>query len=701
MSADSNGKTGQVQLKLSRVQFSVLSLVLISVMVCIAYGGSFSVPFHFDDDIHITENRYIRMEELSLGKIKESMIQDGKHNRPFSNLSFAINYYLFAEEAWSYHIINLLFHLLSTAGVFFLVERTLRLGGYPEGLTQMATTLSTAVWAVHPVHTQAVTYIVQRQTLMASAFMLGCLLAYVEGRITEDRRRKYTAYGLSALSFVIAAGSKEIALVTPVLMFLYELFFFQKFSLDFMRRRWLAAVIIIIPTAVIGSYMLRPEMLEKITGGYESYTFTMGDRLLTEPRVIVYYLGIILLPLPSRLSLEHDFTVSTSIVHPWTTLPAFLLILSVLVWSLWRGRSRPMFGFAVLWYLANLAMESSFIPLDLMVEHRLYLASLALIVPLIAGLLLPSRFLGKPLGAQARLAVPALIIILLLISTMARNRVWQDPLSLWQDCVKKAPLNARPWNNLCAVQVLKGHYQEAVKSCEKALSLNDRIPDAYNNLGIASHNLGRLQEARDAFEKAVEMDPDYAIAHFNLAECHRLEGNLPEAVRKYHETLKADPYYIPAHFNLANIYYTQGELDKAIEQYRMIIKYNPRVASSYVFLARALYQKKEFAACVEVAEKALKLDPAMIELWLLKGSSLMHAGKLYEAYEAYDKVLMLQRDNPDALVDIGQIYLKQGMMDKAEDALYHVKFFHPDNPRVKELERAIEEYKKLQQQQPE
>jgi tetratricopeptide (TPR) repeat protein len=678
-------------LKLSRNKFSALSLAIIAILICLSYANSFSVPFHFDDDVHIRNNHYIRITDLSWPQIKYAAVQDSKQNRPLSNLSFALNYYFFGENPRTYHLFNLLFHVLAAVGLFFLLERTLCLGGYPEGLSRIASGLATAVWAVHPIHTQAVTYIVQRQTVMASAFILACLIGYVEARLSTRKSRKYIAYSLSAMSFILAAGCKEIFLVTPFLILLYEIFFFQKFSFAFIRRRSIPLIFSLILLAGLLALMLRPEMFEKISTGYETFPFTMKERLLTEARVVIYYLGLILVPLPSHLSLEHEFSVSSALLHPWTTILAIILILCALGWAILSARARPLISFAVLWYLLNLSLESSFLPLDLVNEHRLYLASLALIAPLSAGLL------RLKLHTLTRILVPALVIALLCAFTVMRNRVWNDPLALWLDCVKKAPMQARPWNNLCAVEVQEKNYSPAILHCQKALILNPRLPDAYNNLGIAHYSLGHLPEARKAFEKALSLNPSYVIAHFNLAEIHRLKGNIPPAIAEYQETLKLNPYYIPALLNLAHLYYNQGELDQAIAQYRMVVKYSPKFAPGYLFLAKALYLKEQYPACVEVADKGLNLDASLLELWLIKASSLLKLGRILDAVDAYFEILDREPNHPDALLDLAQIDLIQGRPKDAEDKLYHVKFFYPDHPRISELEKLLESTRPLGQ----
>lgn len=145
------------------------ALLVLAVLVVLAYANSFHAAWHFDDTTNITENPYIQITSLSLPSLLKAMVQDRRQNRPFSNLTFALNYYFNDERVWGYHLFNVALHLLSTWAVFGLLRLTFRRTSLPEDRRDLAAFFAAAVWAVHPIHTQAVTYIVQRQTVMASA----------------------------------------------------------------------------------------------------------------------------------------------------------------------------------------------------------------------------------------------------------------------------------------------------------------------------------------------------------------------------------------------------------------------------------------------------------------------------------------------------------------------------------------------------
>jgi len=590
-----------------------LQLLLAGTLLCalgiIAYANSFSVPFHFDDETHITENPYLhQMSTLRPAALLRAMVQDGRQNRPFSNLTFGLDYYFHGEKVWGYHLVNLGLHLFAALMAFLALRLTFRRAGLPENRRDLAALASIAVWTVHPLQTQAVTYIVQRQTVMASAFLLATLAAYVAGREAGSRARKYALYTAALVAMILAAGSKETALVTPALLLLYELYFFQNFSFGFLRRHPLKAVVAVIILSSLFILYLRPEMWAKIALGYQNYSFTLPERLLTEPRVLFDYIGLILLPLPSRLSLEHAPVLSSSLVHPWTTLPAILAWIGLIAAAFRFARQQPLLSFALLWFLGNLFLESSFLPLDLMNEHRLYLPSLAVIVPLAAAPILYTRRLRWPLAALG------LIVIFLVLATITRNRVWQSPRRLWTDAIEKAPGVARAWTNLCAVQVAEADYQAALAGCRRAIAIDPRIAEPHNYLGIAYYQLRDPERGEEEFQKAIALNPEFDLALFNLAELYRKQAEPEQAIAAFQRTLAVNPDNDRAHLHLGHLYLLQHQPRLAIPHYQEVVKLRPRWPRAYSYLAQAYLDAGDCAAARRAAERGLLLDPAQPDL---------------------------------------------------------------------------------------
>ena len=546
--------------------------MVLASLVGLAYANSFHAQWHFDDELNIVQNRYIHILSLNPASLWRAMIQDGRQNRPFSNLSFALNYYFNGENVRGYHFVNAAFHWLASLAVFALLRLTFRRAGLPADRRDWAALAASAAWAVHPIQTQAVTYIVQRQTVMASAFMLCTLVAYVLGRQEPGRRRRLGLYVLAGISMILAVGSKEIAVITPALIFIYELYFFQDLSPAFLRRHQRALLPAVLVLLVLGWVYLRPQMQEQIALGFQRYHFTMSERLLSEPRVLFEYVGLILLPLRSRLTLEHYPALSASIVSPWSNLPAVLGWIALLFLAVRFAPRHRLLSFACWWYLLNLALESSFFPLDLMAEHRLYLPSLAVLAPLLAGPLLLAPRLGRGL-------IWALLLALLLLAgTVARNSVWQTELKLWRDCVRKEPLKPRAHYGLAKAFLEAGQYESARREYERTLAFNPEEPACYFSLGVVAEREGRPDLAVPYYQTALGFQPDYAAAMMNLGILYSQARRYDEAEKLLRRSAALEPLNPKAHANLGNLLFIRGRAAEALAESDRALFLDPNLA---------------------------------------------------------------------------------------------------------------------------
>ena len=675
--------------------------VFLAVLAGLAYANSFQAEWHLDDTTNITQNYFIRINSLTPSTLLQAMVQDRKQNRPFSNLSFALNYYFSGEQVWGYHLVNWAFHLLASLAAFSWIRRTLRLAGLAEPSRDLAALAAAALWAVHPIHTQAVTYIVQRQTVMASSLILVTLAAYAAAREAVSSRRKRILYAATVLAWVLALGSKEIAVVTPGFLILYEFCFFQKGSFAFLRRRARALAAVLGIFGVLGLIYLRPEIWSLLARSYQHYSFTPAERLMTEARVLVYYVVLILWPLPAWLSLEHDPAISTSLFHPWTTLPAVLLWTALLGVSLRFARSRPFFSFAVLWYLGNLFLESSFLPLDLFFEHRLYLPSLAVVTPLAVALVFGLRRFSR-----LRSLLLASILCFLLISTLVRNQVWQTDLGLYRDCVRKSPFQVRSRVNLAKAYLDAGQYQRSQIEYEKSISLGSKSAEAHNGLGEIALREGQTDRAWQLFQaslqirpnadafiglgnvhyyreqydqaipffsKALELDPYYPEAYNDRGNCYRRLNHYEEAVRDYTRAVELNPNYAEAYNNRGNAQADQGRLEPAAADYSQALALRPQYAEAFYNRGNAYAQQGEYDRALEDYRRALTANPDFAEAYIGEGLAWRMKGRADLALKDFNRALELNPDQIQALKNRALLYRELGQEDRAEDDLQRLR----------------------------
>lgn len=516
----------------SREFVSVLLLVLIS---CCAYLNSLDGTFVFDDS-RIFDNPALRLESFTLGGLVRAVRGMEPASRPVANLTFILNSLAHGLEVRGYHLVNLTIHILNGLVLYLLLKtifaQAVLAGSRPaEGVTLA----STLLWLVHPLNTQAVSYIVQRMTSLASLLVVLSLLLYARGRNRIDPYRRVLLLAGSVLSWLLALGSKEIAVTLPLFILLYEWYFVRD-----LRRDWLASnktylVVVGIVLSAAPFFFMGAAPWSVIAEGYAGRDFSLGQRVLTESRVLLFYLSLFILPLPGRLSVEHDFSPSLSLLTPPTTLLAAAAILALLAMALGMAKKYRFESFCILWFFGNHLLEGTVLPLELVFEHRNYLPTM-LLAPL--AIVCLGRWLTNRVAATAILGA---VLALFTFWTHQRNVVWQSELSLWQDSVEKAPHSAR----------------------------------AHNNLATALLGNGNLAEAMAQYQESIRLDPGYAAAHYNLGSTLMLSGNGGQAIISYRQAVLLRPGDAEMRMGLADALLQRGRYAEARSEYQQVVRLDP------------------------------------------------------------------------------------------------------------------------------
>ncbi len=545
------------------------ALLLFVLLGALLYANTLQVPFVFDDEASIRDNPNIRWTSLSLANLKTASRESPAPHRPLAYASFALNYMIHGYRLPGYHLVNTVIHILAGFFLFLLIRGTLALPlfhgrfRHPDLLALFAALL----WFANPLQTQSVTYTVQRMNSMAAMFYLLAMLLYLHGRLrTEEGVSGWPCFAGCAAAGLLACGTKEIAATLPLMILLYEYFFLQDLDRNWLKRAlpWIAGLLA--ASLLLGFIYLGTSPLQRVLDSYEFRDYTMTQRLLTQPRVVLDYLGLFALPLPGRLNLDHDVQVSRSLIDPASTLPALLALAGLLAAGLFFVRRRRLLAFAILWFLGTLAIESSVIALELMFEHRAYLPTMFIPLALLA--------LAWPLIKQPKIAVIVLSVAVLLLSawTVQRNAVWADPVTLWTDVVKKSPQKVRPHNNLSSLYIDGNQVPLALRHAGEAVRLDPENADARFNMGSALLRGGRMDEAEASFEEALRIDPEYAKAHTNLGGIRFHQGDVDRALDHWQEALRIDPDDPLANHNCAVQYEKRGQYDRAIIHFRRYLK---------------------------------------------------------------------------------------------------------------------------------
>lgn len=617
----------------------VVGAALFLAIAVMVYWPSMRGPFLFDDTPNIVENPYLRLENISFKGIYDASFKGPSSTRPVSKISFALNYWLHGLNPTGYRWTNVVIHAVNALLVALFFKQTfglIRKNQISIGILYIAEQsepildrslpwLIAGLWLINPLQTQSVSYIVQRMNSLAVLFYLMTFLFYLKARRSGHAKPRYTAWTGCVLSMVLAMGSKEIAITLPVLLFLYEWFFFRDLDRVWLKKQMGLIIGVFFLVAVIGIVYTRGHPFEAILDSYSKRDFTLTERLLTQPRVVFLYFGQFLFPHPTLLNLDHDFSISKSLLEPASTLAAVLGIGALMAASVLFVRKARLLSFGILWILGSLVLESSFIGLEMVFEHRMYLPSImaAALVVLWLRRILRNSF--------AFLILIAAFGIVNGIWTHDRNQVWSDAVLLWSDSVDKSGQKARP----------------------------------YFNLGAAFLDRGESELARDYFLKSIKIDARYAKAHYNLGVLAQDEGRLDEALVRYDTAIRSEKRYAQAYNNAAMILSQMGKMAEAEAYYRQAIELRPSLEEAHINFSLFLVESGRKEKAIEHLGAALKKIPTSIQLNTQLGHLLMATGNIRSAVPYFARAVQLDPRSASALNHLGVALIQIGQKEKA------------------------------------
>jgi tetratricopeptide (TPR) repeat protein len=658
--------------------------ILIVFLGFIAYSNTFHVPFVFDDEPSILENPVIK----DLGHFFSDSTGYAYNPRRFIGyLTIAMNYALGGLDVTGYHIFNLAVHIANALLVYALIVLTFRTPYMRNSSLSLACRpiafFTAALFVVHPVQTQAVTYVVQRLTSLATMFYLMSLCLYARWRLLGESgrpsgRKALLWYFLSLAAAVLAMKTKEIAFTLPIIAVLYEFFFFRlpiRKRLPFLAP--ILATLFIIPLSLLNVDKPLGETLSDVSEATRIQTdVSRWDYLMTQFRVIVTYVRLLIVPMNQNL--DYDYPIYRSFFAP-PVLLSFLLLLALVALGVYlfrrsahddseNGSGFRMVSFGIVWFFITLSVESSIVPIvDVIFEHRTYLPSVGLISAFVAGVMVFKGRLKPEKTFVMKAVTPLLVVVVLLfgLATFSRNMIWNDPGTLWEDVVKKSPAKARAIYNLGQVYDVRGLLEEAARHYQTALRLDPYLVHAYNNMGNIYEKQGRIEEAIWLYKKVIELDSKDAIARANLGAVYAKQGRFAEAITELMRAIQIKPDYAIAHNNLGNVYSERGYLDDAVREYRAAIEAKGDFAGAYNNLG-LVYAKQGFLGeAAQAFRMAMHFEPDFFEAYNNLGMAYMKQGNFDGALQEFRRASELQPGNPEVHANMGRGYLNKGHLEEA------------------------------------
>ncbi|MFQ5735518.1 MAG: tetratricopeptide repeat protein [Thermodesulfobacteriota bacterium] len=601
-----------------------LAALLVAAFALAAYSNTFGSPFQFDDHMFVID--YNRQHGLGA-------FWPPYGTRYVTYLSLAINYQLGGLDVTGYHAVNLLIHIANGLLVWWLVALLFETplvkrasGAAPAYLVALFAAL---VFVSHPVQTEAITYISQRFASLATLFYLLSIALFVRWR-QGGRAHVYIA---SVAAAFVAQKTKEISFTLPFMVVFIELAFFEgpvRSAKRLVPLLPFLSALAVIPLTIFGADAslagaghavgeeVRSAQLRDLT------MLSRHDYLLTQFRVVVTYLRLLVLPVAQNL--DYDYPMFRSFAAPQVFL-SFFFLLGVFCSAVYgfvrsfatRNAYLRLASFGVIWFFVTVSIESSVIPIkDIIFEHRLYLPSVGAAV-----FFSSAAFYGVSRARERALtglsySVAAVVLILVVAVPLAaasyrRNMVWRDEVSLYEDTVSKSPGKERAHYNLAWAYHRRGELDRAIEQYKDTLRLKPDKDKAHYNLALIYQGRKDFKNAEMHFREALRLKPGNAVGWYNLAMLYWSAGDAGRAVEAYKESIRLNPADENAHYNLAWTYQRLGENRLAVAHYAEAIRLNPRSADAHYNLGLVLVRERMPELAAEEFRKALAIDPGFSE----------------------------------------------------------------------------------------
>jgi protein O-mannosyl-transferase len=629
----------------------------------LCYCNAFRGEFVFDDILYIVRNSALRT--INFENIMA--LWNYAPTRIISFLTLLGNYQLSGLHVVSYHVLNVVIHLVAAVTVYHLALILLRLPGFQirspihsaadgEVLNELTAFFVAMFFVAHPLQTEAVAYIWQRCASLAALFYFLSIYFYVKGGLENSPG----ALRWSLVFAIFGMFTKQTCVTLPATILAIEYFGFG-FNLkkDDAPKRWdrlipILATLAIIPFTffIAGDY----DWHETHLGVWASKVPPQPEYFLTQINVVRQYIFLLFFPL--HQTAEYDIPLVHTLFH-LDVLASLALHLSLFGAAFALRKKNPLFTFGVLFFYLTLSVESSVVRLgDLMFEHRIYLPSFGFFLA-ISALLRNAPIFRRVEDGHGQLhfkpwaGAVALLVIPFALLTVRRNRVWETPESFWLDAAVKAPNKARP--NMSAGRVLlsKGDHKGGDMFLKRALASEPDDTMSIYSLALEDIEQNQFEEA----QKKIKLLEQY-------------EGDTPE------------PYYVRAvlelkqrHNDIALDYFL-----KAVDKTAITPDTEDVVKNSFLNIAIIASRKTDWERTIWACARFLGRDPSLIEVHALLANALMKKGDFESAHKEYLRMLDMDPKNDGTYNDMAVLFERQGKIDEAIGAYQQALRLAPDHP---------------------
>ena len=629
---------------------SAFAFAVLALLAGLVYANALSNQFVFDDYDLVVDEPQIR----SLTKIPEilGLGDERRRYRPVRFVSYSFDYFFFELDPRGYHLFNLLYHVLNAFLVYLIVRRLVK--------NPRVSLLAAVLFVVHPIQTDAVTYISGRRDVLSTLFYLAGFYAFLRYRAGTRATVRAAYLALVFIALVLGLFTKEMVVTLPIMMLAHDWYRLlpsshARIDLSFLRSMAATLVSVIrtyarlyVPILTVAGLFVIEKLLINNPSRMEGlYGTTYVLHFLTMCRVFTTYVGLLCFPVTMNADYSYNaFPVTTSLFDPVALGALLLMALLALGWLKMLQRHKDA-AFGGLWFFVTLLPVSQIAPHhELMAEHYLYLPSVGFCLLAALGF---EKLLASERTRSVATAVLGILVLALSVRTVMRNRDWRDNVTLWEKTVLTAPNSSRAHDNLGTAYARQGQFRKAIVHFEEALAISPQNFHALHHMGDAYYATEKLDQARTAYHEAIRWQGDDAEIHFSLGRVLGQLGEVDEARSAFQRAVRIRPGYARAHHELATAYYRQGLVEQARDQYLKVIELDPTYVSAHRNLGIIYQQRGEYRKAIAAYQAVTRSDPENVEAHLsLARLYLREEAEPQEALAHLRRVLAMAPDHPQA-----------------------------------------------------
>jgi len=612
--------------------------LFVLIIICIT-ALSFSTAINneftsWDDNYYVVENRYIK-DFSKEGITKLWTERTGLGGTRLTLTSFMVDYKLWGLNPKLYHAENVLWHILNSILLFFLITRLIK--------NRQAAFVTAILFAIHPMHVESVAWIAERKDVLYTFFLLVCFHAYIS-YVKANRPLKKGLYWLAfTMSFYLSWHSKFTAVIIPPLLFLIDYILRRRFTIWLIIEKLPILVFTIseVYRIAFGAFARMDFHGKKlVVSGHKTYRYSFFEKSLLASYALMFYLIRFIMPV--KLSAIAPYPVRTQGTFPLEYYLAFglaivlLIGIAIFLFRLKKNRREYVFGF--LFFLISISIFLHFVSIKgvvVVADRYTYVPYIGLSFML--GVLLSSLKSGRL--KQILWSVFMLLVIVLSVSSFQRNKVWKDDITLFSNVLKNNPNVLEALNNRGNAYNYKGQFELAIADFNRGLEIQPNYKNFYNNRAQSYYLLDSLELALKDLDKAIKLDPGYLDAYRNKGQVLYSMEDYDYAVRVYSRVISMAPYRALLYLSRAEAYLKLDKSEEALADFQKAADVHPRSYQAFYELGRWYSRNLDFQQALHHLEKARELNPFHPDIYNELGNVYNQAQDFEKARDELNKAI--------------------------------------------------------------